>query len=119
MIKLQNPINSVVNIQNKNTINANSVELALGLANSEANLLKYGTWPVFPANAKSQETKENPFLFEGIPELSEKNADLSKDVYVVSKKVPLLNAYPWILALALLLLGIEQFLARILWRKNF
>ncbi|WP_397600656.1 hypothetical protein [Silvanigrella sp.] len=119
MIKLQNPMNSIINIQNKNKINSTSVSLALGLEDKDSEILKFGTWPIFPSNAKSQENKENPFLFEGIPELSEINADLPKDVYVVSKKVPLIVAYPWILAFALLLLGIEQFLARILWRKYF
>ena len=121
IVKLQSPIESITNIQNKNKVNVASspVELALGQDNQNTEVLRFGTWPVFPSKAKELELQENPFLFEGIPGLSKRNLELSKDVYVVSKKVPLLIAFPWILALALLLLCIEQFLARILWRRYF
>jgi hypothetical protein len=119
MVKLQNPIESMVNIQSKNKITSTPIELTLGQGNQDPEILRFGSWPVFPSKAKEQETQENPFLFEGVPSLSKKNVELSKDVYVVSKKIPLLTAFPWILALALFLLCIEQFLSRILWRRYF
>ncbi len=119
MLNLKNPINTIINIQNKNNVTSTPVELALGQGNHDTDVLRFASWPIFPSKAKEQETLENPFLFEGIPIISKRNIELSKDIYVISKKVPLLTAFPWILALALFLLGIEQFLARILWRRNF
>ncbi|APJ03561.1 hypothetical protein [Silvanigrella aquatica] len=119
LIHLNGSINSIENIQNSNKNSNTLVDLALIQGSANAEVFRYASWPIYPLTAKSQETLENPFLFDGIPSLSATTQDLSKEVYVTSKKVPLLDAFPWILGFSLFLLCIEQFLARILWRGYF
>lgn len=117
ILKLEKPLATILTT-NTQAAGVNS-DLAISFNQKNQELNKYQTWPLFPGRAKEQEIFENPFLFAGIPELLEIRADLSKDITAVSKKVALIDAYPWILACALFLLTIEQLLTRIFWRSEF
>ena len=91
-----------------------------------------GLWPVNSGTAKALENLPNPILYKGLPHLIEgssvavdgaspsdanqaKNTNNERQKQVTTENVPLLVAYPHLLALLLALLAFEQFLTRILW----
>lgn len=77
-----------------------------------------GLWPVYAGNTKLAERLPNPVVFKGIEVL--KSTSLQNSALQSSKlklNIPLLEAYPFLLAVALALLALEQFLTRILWRS--
>ncbi|MGY3804310.1 hypothetical protein ACWNT8_09635 [Pigmentibacter ruber] len=116
MLKLDSSLSTILpNLSANSGINS---DISLSWQNKKDEHLKFQTWPVFSGTAKSQENFENPFLFEGIPELLKISSDLTKDITAVSKKVALLDAYPWLLAFALFLLTFEQLLTRVFWRNE-
>lgn len=79
---------------------------------------KFLRWPIFSGTAKMRETQSNPFLFESVPKVRQKPLEREAAFAgLLMQKRPLLEAYPWLLALALGLLACEQFLVRILWRS--
>lgn len=114
MLQLNNPLANISQSQNQTSGINTDISISFNEKGNEQSKLQ--TWPLFPGTAKEQENFENPFLFEGIPELLKITSDLTKDVSAVSKKVALIDAYPWLLACALLLLTLEQLLTRVLWR---
>ncbi len=116
MLQLDNSLSNLLQSQNQTSGINTDISISFDEKGNEQNKLQ--TWPIFPGTAKEQEDFENPFLFEGIPELLEITSDLTKDVTAVSKKVALIDAYPWLLACALLLLTLEQLLTRVLWRNE-
>ncbi|WGL59598.1 hypothetical protein QEJ31_13790 [Pigmentibacter sp. JX0631] len=116
MLKLDSPLSVI--LPKLNATNGINSDISLSLQNKNVEQPKFQTWPVFSGTAKSQENLENPFLFEGIPELLKISTDLTKDITAVSKKVALLDAYPWLLACALFLLTIEQLFTRVFWRNE-
>ncbi|KAB8033768.1 hypothetical protein [Fluviispira multicolorata] len=117
MIEFSSPLSSIISLQNSNKGSSTIIELALGQINADKSILKFGNWPVFPQTAKEMEKNENPFLFENIPLLT-KAEEATKENTTIVEKTPLLNAFPWLLALALALLCFEQFLTRILWKEE-
>ncbi len=73
-------------------------------------------WPVFDGTMREREEYSNPALFPA--ELSVMSPEFSKSLSRSEevrdlRVVPLLKAYPWLLALALLLLALEQLLTRL------
>lgn len=89
-------------------------------AQNQEGFKKFLEWPLFTGTAKLWETQANPFLFEGAVRLSARgepagDAAGSRGVANAQKR-PLLEVYPWLLALALALLLVEQFISRLLWR---
>lgn len=77
-------------------------------------------WPVLPGSARAGEAWPNPIVNRGFtppPRLREAAPQNGKTREARSL-IPLLEAYPFLLALALALLALEQFLTRILWRSQ-
>lgn len=76
-----------------------------------------GTWPVF--SRRGLVVPPNPELLAGIPQLGDSSFDeqaaapqpLSRTVQTEQR--PLLEAYPWLLALGLALLALDTYLSRI------
>lgn len=73
-------------------------------------------WPVFDGTMRQRENLRNPVLFP--EELTKISADFSKSLARTEeireqRVVPLLSAYPWLLALALALLAAEQLISRL------
>lgn len=118
ILSLQKSINNIANIKFKNKFISEPIELAIGIQHQNNEVLRFGTWPIFPSSAKKLEIQENPFLFDNIPNLNNENTPASNEANYIPKKIPLLIAFPWLLAFALFCLFIEQFLARIFWRKH-
>ncbi|BBH52933.1 hypothetical protein [Fluviispira sanaruensis] len=117
IVEFSSPISSIVHLQKGNNLSSTVVEMALGQEKSDKSILKFGNWPIFPQTAKLMEKYDNPFLFENVATFTQKE-EILKEKTAVIEKVPLLNAFPWLLALALSLLCFEQFLTRILWREE-
>ena len=73
-------------------------------------------WPVFDGTSRDRENFTNPALFPSelttiTPEFAKSLAQVqeAKDV----RLLPILRAYPWLLALILLLLAVEQLMSRL------
>lgn len=97
-----------------------SLPLHLGFDENESLRARAVTWPLLAGSTAAQENLANPLFELEIEELS--TASLSAQNTVnrnVELEAPLLEAYPWLLALALSLLALEQFLSHILWREQF
>jgi hypothetical protein len=93
--------------------------LHLDLGSSTSVLKRTTTWPVSAGRAKQSESLENPLLFSGIqnlgtPETEEKTATRQGG----REFVPLLEVFPFLLALLLGVLALEQYLVHIRWRGS-
>jgi hypothetical protein len=78
------------------------------------------TWPVFSGSTREREHLPNPAVFAGVTALGQhKNVNASAASFHTAERVPLLTAWPFLLALALALLALEQFLTHILWKNEF
>lgn len=74
------------------------------------------TWPILEGTAKNREILQNPTLFP--PELLQSTKEFATSLAKMdslreNRTVPLLEAYPWLMALALALLALEQLLGRL------
>ncbi|RDB36767.1 MAG: hypothetical protein DCC88_03385 [Spirobacillus cienkowskii] len=119
IIKLNDPLQKILPIKLDHNNLKTQFELAINQENNHENIMKFGSWPIFNGKAKIEEKYNNPFLFEDVQKLNKNFSQLQKKQTPSSDKVPIINAYPWLLAAALFLLSIEQFLARILWKEYF
>jgi hypothetical protein len=84
-----------------------------GTATAPRSLL---TWPLLEGSTRMRENLGNPTLFP--PQLSKNTQEFSSSLVKMdslreNRTVPLLDAYPWLMALALALLAIEQLLGRL------
>ncbi len=81
-----------------------------------------GIWPLFNGTSKQSESIPNPIVFKDIPSFSNGTSltSVQQNASHSQQEVPLLKAYPWLLALLLCLFALEQFLSHYLWdnRKN-
>jgi hypothetical protein len=79
------------------------------------------SWPVFEGTMRTGESLKNPLLFpEKLrkPDASFVAAVKALKGYSERQTTPLLQAYPWLMALALLFVTIEQLLSRLAPRSN-
>lgn len=73
-------------------------------------------WPIFEGTTRTRELLPNPTLYPAslLKSANEFTAALTKvDEFKEHRIIPLLEAYPWLMALALLLLALEQLLGRL------
>ncbi|NBW81619.1 hypothetical protein EBR21_07680 [bacterium] len=88
---------------------------------NQGQALKPMTWPLFDGTMREREWIANPALFPKeltkiTPELTD---PLSRSKQLTEQRViPLLNAYPWLLALLFALLAIEQLIVRLAPEKS-
>ncbi|MBM3381611.1 MAG: hypothetical protein FJY29_04130 [Betaproteobacteria bacterium] len=73
-------------------------------------------WPVLEGTSRTRETLPNPTLFP--QELFKASGDFVSSLKKINefreqRMIPILEAYPWLLALALALLALEQLLGRL------
>ena len=74
------------------------------------------TWPISDGTMRSRETQPNPTLFPAklFKTSKEFSSSLAKvDEFREHRTIPLLEAYPWLMACALALLAVEQLLGRL------
>jgi hypothetical protein len=91
--------------------------LAMELGRNSLQSRKAVTWPVLGGKGGEHWRFSNPVVFEGVKELStpaKSDADLR--ARRTREFVPLLDVYPFLLALLLGLLALEQYLVHVLWR---
>ena len=115
MLQLDEPLGSIVNFSGNEEFNL--AQLTLNPKSENEKLLKYKSIPIFFGNGKILENKSNPFLFQGAISLTPQSLLLennSKSNHFLTKDSPLLLKYPWLLALALALLALEQLITRVL-----
>lgn len=80
-----------------------------------------GLWPIFPGRASERERVDNPLVFAGIPVFGDGADAKNGNERMVhgGDDVPLIEALPFLMALALGLLAIEEFLVHVIWRREF
>jgi hypothetical protein len=89
------------------------VNVSLRIASREDPVTRSFEWPLFPGTARSRELLANPLLFRGFETLAADNGESTKETSAkrtASRPVPLLEAYPWLLAATLGLLFLERLL---------
>lgn len=114
-IKLQESLGDVLSLDK----NQNDINLKLTFKNfAKESQSKPTHWPVFKGSANENEGFSNPVFFQGLrtPKL---DGALPEENFYSRHQMPLIEAYPFLLALALLILAVEQFIVRILWRESF
>jgi hypothetical protein len=89
-------------------------EVSLGTA--PAHTPRALVWPLLEGTSRAREMLPNPVLFP--PELYSTSQDFAASLkkfneFREQRMIPLLEAYPWLLALALALLALEQLLGRL------
>ncbi|MES2615151.1 MAG: hypothetical protein V4591_07040 [Bdellovibrionota bacterium] len=110
MLELQKPLSKFLP-SISNSLAPSQQELSLDPSGG-AQLLKFKFYPVFSGAAKALENKANPFLFEGVQSFdAQESIRADSEEKFFTKSAPLLVVYPWLLALSLVLLAIEQFLS--------
>ena len=113
VIQLGDPLNSVLK-QNKTFFNLQ--KLTLNPENTDEKISHFKLIPVIWGKEKDYEKYSNPYLFEGVPNFNDSNSphqESEKNNLTSFQNIPLLIAYPWLLAFSLILLALEQLLSLI------
>lgn len=84
---------------------------------SNSSVNKQLVWPIFEGTMREREDFHNPALFSG--DFTQLTKDWAKSLAQTEnikehRPIPLLNAYPWLLALVLFLFALEQLLGRLM-----
>lgn len=78
-----------------------------------------GVWPILSGTARTRETADNPIVFMGLQRFGDTDSPSIGETSLPSgEDVPLLVALPFLLALTLGLLALEQALTHIVWRES-
>lgn len=72
-------------------------------------------WPILEQSSRQAENLPNPNLILNIRQISNAaKSEVAEQKSSIETRIPLLEAYPWLLALCLAALAVEQFLSHIL-----
>lgn len=114
LLELKRPLKSIVEDQKQEGA-PNLEELTVNPTEQNEQLTNFKSVPIFHGAGKDLEKNSNPFLFDGIESVDHLNLVKSEKVdNLLNKNNPLIQSYPWLLALVLGLLALEQFLSRVL-----
>ncbi len=92
-------------------------KLVMEFGRSALQSRKAVTWPVLGGKSGEHSRFANPIVFDGLKELSRPPGSTSEFMARRAREfVPLLDVFPFLLALLLGLLALEQYLVHVLWR---
>jgi hypothetical protein len=103
-ISLESPLSELLGGQRPSS----HIPLALTAKQSALKPMVIKNLPVFSGQQKQVETNSNPWLYEGVPSIYQKISGSEKINDKTKNNKPLIEVYPFLLALALGLLALEQ-----------